>query len=200
MHTTIDNCPLCHDTRVVRLHGKNYPCPECVTMVHADALHTIRYMQRIRARIDSLHPIPNPLIKASLLHGLALQFMNSDAVVFRDAPADTHTGDRIAEASVCVVSAEARLKIEQRQDQYLVHSAQGKWSFALAALLKALRAVRSEAYRDEHGFRPCQTTLSLLEHEFNASVSEMYETESNAKARRADELREQYAEQTQDHP
>lgn len=199
MHITIDNCPLCHDTRVVRLHGKHYPCPECVTMVHADALHTIRYMQRIRARIDAFHPMPNPLIKASLLHGLALQFMNSDAVVFRDAPADIHTGDRIAEASVCVVSAEARLKIEQRQDKSRERSAMLMRSFAITAFLDALRAVRSEAYR-EHGFRPCQTTLSLLEHEFNATVSAMYETESNAKTRRADELREQYAEQTQDHP
>lgn len=148
MHTTIDNCPLCHDTRVVRLHGKHYPCPECVAMIPKNSLHTIRYSQRIHENIASHKPIPASLIKASLLHGLALQFMNSDAVVFRDAPADIHTGDRIAEASVCVVSAEARLKIEQRQDQYLVHSAQGKWSFALAALLRALRAVRSEAYRD----------------------------------------------------
>lgn len=199
MHTRIDNCPLCHDTRVVRLHGKNYPCPECVTMVHADALHTIRYSQRIHEDIAAHKPIPASLIKASLLHGLAIRFMDSGAIVFRDAPADIHTGDRIAEASVCVVSAEARRKIEQRQDQYLIHSAQGKWAFALAALLRALRAVRSEAYR-EHGFRPCQTTLSLLEHEFKATVSAMYETESNAKTRRADELREQYAEQTQDHP
>lgn len=148
MHTTIDNCSLCRDTRVVRLHGKHYPCPECVAMIPKNSLQTIRYSQRIRARIDSLHPIPNPLIKASLLHGLALQFMNSDAIVFRDAPADIHTADRIAEASVCVVSAEARLKIEQRQDKSRERSAQGKLAFALAALLKALRAVRSEATRD----------------------------------------------------
>lgn len=113
MHITIDNCSLCHDTRVVRLQGKHYPCPECVTMVHVGALHTIRYSQRIHEDMAS------SLIKDSLLHGLAQKVAGSNAVVFRQARADVITNDWIGEASVCVVSAEARLKLEKRQQGML---------------------------------------------------------------------------------
>lgn len=131
-------------------------------MIPKSSLRTIRYMHCVQNNIA--RALDSDFIKSSLLIGLARKVADSPDVAFRSSPADAIDDSRFAEASVCVVSAEARLTLERR---HALFEAMQLRAFALLAFRDALLAVQRESV-------PCLTTLSMIEQRFISVVATMY--------------------------